>query len=113
MKVINMDRGEGKTTFLVALSAEHNIPIVAMDPHAVQAVADRIGVKIPKPMSVKEAMNAPHMKVLVDEVNHVAARALNKTIVTCTITEKDELFCERYCRELNYYDNPSMKKSQH
>ena len=113
MKVINMDRGAGKTTFLVALSAENNIPIVSVMPPVIQARADALGVKIPKPMSVREAIESPRQTVYVDDLNFVAARALGQDIDTCTITEHDELMCERYCGALNYYDRLFDEKKQH
>ena len=97
MNIINMERGLGKTTLLVAISAQQNIPVVSTKPWFVQERADELGLKIPRPLSVQEAQDMPSQRVLVDDMDLVLRKALGCSIEACTISLSDSLPCEWHC----------------
>lgn len=97
MNIINMDRGLGKTTLLVAISAEQNIPIVSVNPWYVKDRARQLGLTIPEPMTPQEAQSSPARTVLVDEMDYVLRRLLGTNIEACTISLNDPPPCARYC----------------
>lgn len=87
----------GKTTLLVAISAQQNIPVVSTKPWVVQERADELGLIIPRPLSVQEVQDMPSQRVLVDDMDLVLKKALGCSIEACTISPNEPLPCERYC----------------
>ena len=99
MKLIIKDRGMGKTTQLIHTSEITGYPIVASTEAIVNEIkkqAERIGCKIPEPMTVQELLHGKargrhgYENILVDEVciGGVLQKALNqyfgRNVVACT-----------------------------
>lgn len=80
---VNLERGKGKTTYLVHRSHVTQYPVVCADYTGVGVVKDiakRIGVSIPEPMTVQELFQNESLltskKVLIDEAPMVLQRLL-------------------------------------
>lgn len=98
MKIINLKRGQGKTTRLLFASEMQNIPILVVNQMAKQLLmekAEKYNIKIPEPLTVSDIQNGKcvgtHIdKILVDEIDMVLQAFLNKdcplTIEVGTIT---------------------------
>lgn len=99
MKLIIKDRGMGKTTQLIHASEITGYPIVASTEAIVNNIkkqAERIGCKIPEPMSANELLHNKSVgrheyeNILVDEVciNGLLQKALNqyfgRNVIACT-----------------------------
>ena len=57
MKIINLERGQGKTTLLIKLSATHNIPIICSSNASESYIlnkAKEMGLTIPEPINVRK-----------------------------------------------------------
>lgn len=96
MEICNLERGKGKTTYLVHRSHVTQYPIVCADYTGVGVVKDiakRIGVSIPEPMTVQELFQNGSLltskKVLIDETPMVLQRLLGVNIDTITLSERD------------------------
>lgn len=96
MEICNLERGKGKTTYLVHRSHVTQYPIVCADYTGVGVVKDiakRIGVSIPEPMTVQELFQNRSLltskKVLIDEAPMVLQRLLEVNIDTITLSERD------------------------
>ena len=96
MEICNLERGKGKTTYLVHRSHVTQYPIVCADYTGVGVVKDiakRIGVSIPEPMTVQELFQNGSLltskKVLIDEAPMVLPRLLGVNIDTITLSERD------------------------
>ena len=96
MEICNLERGKGKTTYLVHRSHVTQYPIVCADYTGVGVVKDiakRIGVSIPEPMTVQELFQNGSLltskKVLIDEAPMVLQRLLGVKIDTITLSERD------------------------
>ena len=96
MEICNLERGKGKTTYLVHRSHVTQYPIVCADYTGVGVVKDiakRIGVSIPEPMTVQELFQNGSLltskKVLIDEAPMVLQRLLWVNIDTITLSERD------------------------
>ena len=96
MEICNLERGKGKTTYLVHRSHVTQYPVVCADYTGVGVVKDiakRIGVSIPEPMTVQELIQNGSLltskKVLIDEAPMVLQRLLGVNIDTITLSEKD------------------------
>lgn len=60
MKIINLGRGQGKTTRLLYASEFNDIPILCATLHQKQYLMDmarRLGLKIPEPINVSEIIS--------------------------------------------------------
>lgn len=106
MKIINLGRGQGKTTRLLYASEFNDAPILcatyAQAKNLVE-MANRIGLKIPEPIIVGEIMtnriqgsHAVNKDLLVDEAPMVLQALLNQLgmhgeVKAITLTEKDDL----------------------
>ena len=56
MKIINLERGKGKTTLLIELSATHNIPIICSSNASKSYILNKareMGLTIPEPINVR------------------------------------------------------------
>lgn len=97
MKKIIKNRGEGKTTDLIKISAEKQIPIIAMSNlHAVEIMkkAAEMGLNIPTPTTCKASgghIYCPYGEVLVDEIDYVLQNILGCKINTLTITNPKKI----------------------
>lgn len=81
MKVYDMKRGSGKTTYLIYLSNLLNIPILchsSMHAEAIIGLAERIGIDIPKPIYVGKSRGIKPDAILIDELELVLKSLLNK-----------------------------------
>lgn len=81
-----MERGSGKTTRLIHLSAHKNIPIIvstyAQKSHIIEH-AKRIGIEIPNPITIFEfesmkisGSNHINNGVIIDDAQYIIQRAL-------------------------------------
>lgn len=101
MEVCNLQRGHGKTTYLVYRSHITHAPILCMNQTHVKTIKDtanRLKLSIPEPITVSEYMRdyvntnvkkKPN-KVLVDEALFVLAQVLETNVDTVTFTEYDD-----------------------
>lgn len=100
MKLIDRERGSGKTTKLIYTSEMTGYPIVTKNAHSVdyiQKQAQELGAKIPKPMTVKEILSIRGIrfeKILLDEGFSIIEDALKSyfggiEVATVTFTSND------------------------
>ena len=96
MEICNLERGKGKTMYLVHRSHVTQYPVVCADYTGVGVVKDiakRIGISIPEPMTVQELFQNGSLltskKVLIDEAPMVLQRLLGVNIDTITLSERD------------------------
>lgn len=95
MEICNLERGKGKTTYLVHRSHVTQYPVVCADYTGVGVVKDiakRIGISIPEPMTVQELFQNGSLltskKVLIDEAPMVLQRLLGVNMYN-TLSERD------------------------
>ena len=106
MKVINLGRGQGKTTRLLYASEFQDIPILCAtfaEKGRLMALAERLGLKIPEPIAIEEIasnrMRASKMAdkdMFVDEAHWVLQRLLNSMgmrgeIKAITLSENENI----------------------
>lgn len=104
MKVINLGRGQGKTTRLLYASEFQNIPILCKDWNAKRNLLNRaqeLGLKIPEPIAASDltyeairGSDIAEKDMLVDEAHWVLQRLLNSMgmrgeIKAITLSEKE------------------------
>ena len=104
MKIINLGRGQGKTTRLLYASEFNDIPILVATFQQQDSLVNRAGVlglKIPEPIVVSELMtdrirnsNAVKKDLLVDEAPMVLQIILNQlgmngSVKAITLTEQE------------------------
>lgn len=96
MEICNLEKGKGKTTYLVHRSHVTQYPIVCADYKGVgvaKDIAERIGISIPEPMTVQELLKdrslVGHKKFLIDEAPMVLQGLLKVDIDTITLSERD------------------------
>ena len=96
MKIINLERGKGKTTLLIKLSATHNTPIICSS-HASKSYilnkAKEMGLTIPEPIDVRKC-DMPYLLrglninsncgVLVDDLECVLQYLLGEQVMFAT-----------------------------
>lgn len=93
MKIIAKGRGKGKTTELIKMSAEKQIPIVCMI-GSIQYIIDKakeMGLTIPKPLTVQQ-LNMTQWKdkpVLVDNAEFILQTKLGHKIEAITLNSDD------------------------
>ena len=100
MKVYDMKRGSGKTTYLMYLSNLLNIPILCHSKMHAENIADtakRCGIDIPKPIYVGKSRGYKPDAILVDELEFVLQSLLNKeglntNVVAATYTSNPRDF---------------------
>lgn len=103
MKIINLGRGQGKTTRLLYASEFNDMPILCSNSYMKKELLERAafcGLKIPEPISVNDIISNKHRgneivnkEVLVDEAPMVLQNLLNQLgmhggIKAITLTEK-------------------------
>lgn len=104
MKIINLGRGQGKTTRLLYASEFQNIPILCKDYAAKRDLlnrAQKLGLKIPEPIAASDltyetikAGDIAQKDIFVDEAHWVLQRLLNSMgmrgdIKAITLSEKE------------------------
>lgn len=100
MKLIDRERGSGKTTKLIYTSEMTGYPIVTQNSQSVEHIirqAQELGAKIPKPMTVKEMCTVRGIrfdKILIDEGFSIIENALKAYfngvgVATVTFTSND------------------------
>lgn len=103
MKIINLDRGQGKTTRLLYASEFNNMPILCcsiMEQQQLIAKANEYGLKIPNPITVNDVISnklrgdkSIDNGILIDEAPRVfqsllTSLGVNGGIKAITLTEK-------------------------
>lgn len=86
MNVILKPRGFGKSSDLVRLSAETNIPIVCAYPPHVKFLAEEIGVEIPTPIRVNDIPDVRPKEVYIDDIDLIMRRVLGTEIKCATLS---------------------------
>lgn len=75
MKILRLDRGEGKTTRLIKMSNQTSVPIVCSNTHRGRLIshkAEEMKLDIPKPISVRNVHGLRGLEaVLIDDVEDV------------------------------------------
>lgn len=86
MDIIIKQRGHGKTSDLIRMSAQNSVPILALDKMYVKDLAKRMNIKIPEPISYSEYFSN-HLReaVYIDELNTLLWR-LGIDALACTIS---------------------------
>ena len=92
MKRIFKERGMGKTTDIVKISAEKQIPILCMSKHCIYDRAKEFNLKIPEPITIKDFMDGKHRgktidTILVDESEYILQTLLGIKIYALTGTK--------------------------
>lgn len=87
MNVIVKTRGLGKTSDLIRLSAEKQIPIVTMDtPKKLQEKASSMGYDIPTPLNPSQVHGYSGSTILVDDADRILSALIGKDIDTLAIS---------------------------
>ena len=92
MKIIYKPRGTGKTTDLVKMSAEKQIPIICMTKATVQHIKDistKINVNIPEPIDIRGGVPKQLENALVDDAEYILQYLLNVKIECASISSND------------------------
>jgi hypothetical protein len=103
MKIIQMKRGEGKTTALIKMSAEKQIPIYAMTAKERDLLIEKakiLGIdNFPTPLIPVDLYNFSNTrKVLIDELDTFMKYIYNIEIVAATLSEVEEMSFYELCR---------------
>lgn len=98
MDILNLERGKGKTTYLIQRSHMTRTPILVgmeMQKNYIKNKARDMGISIPEPLSVNDLFGdssrgkVKPTSILVDEMPTVLQTILGITIDTVTMTERD------------------------
>jgi hypothetical protein len=96
--ILNLERGKGKTTYLLMRSHMKRIPILvykSAEKDFIKSEAKDMGLDIPEPLSVNDLIGDNSrgkvipQSVLVDEMPLVLQSILGVKIDTATMTERD------------------------
>ena len=101
MKIINLDRGQGKTTELVKISNKEWKYIVCKNQQRldiIMDVAEKLGLDIPFPITIKELPLKSRFieSVLIDDIEDVLSTLIGKQVDV--ITTSGELLKEWFYR---------------
>lgn len=106
MKIIQMNRGKGKTIYLIKKSAEFKYPIICCSEtqrRMIKNIAKEMGLDIPEPISFSSINSKEKLrglscfdKLLIDDLEYVLKRLFDKDIYAATIT------CDS-CESINNY----------
>lgn len=87
MNVIVKTRGLGKTSDLIRLSAEKQIPIVTIDtPKKLQEKAFSMGYEIPLPLTPSQVHDYSGRTILVDDADRILSVLVGKDIDTIAMS---------------------------
>ena len=84
-----MDRGKGKTTELIKLSAKTGIPIVCATVQQVDTIlakAERMGLVIVQPIPASKIKGYDVSKVYVDDMEYVLSTLLKSKVEIATVS---------------------------
>ena len=96
MKIINLERGQGKTTILIKLSATHNTPIICSSTASKSYILNKareMGLTIPEPINVRGEDIAHKLRglninsnygVLVDDLEGILQYFLGEQVMFAT-----------------------------
>lgn len=106
MNIIAKGRGQGKTTELIKISAEKQIPIVcgAGSKEYIRNMANDMDLKIPEPLTYKELNLKQYesKEILIDNAEYILSSMLSKhKIDTITVSTNDK----QGNTQSNYVDN--------
>lgn len=92
MRIISLNRAEGKSAILVKLSAKKNIPIVAPGRRErfYKELADEFGVEIPDIIRPENVADADCTEVLIDDIDMVFKQLWGKKVIAGSITEFED-----------------------
>ena len=88
MKLFYGPRGDGKTYSLVKLSAETNIPIVALNHFNIKQIARKLGLSIPNPIYPCDLNGNETPEVYVDDMEYVFLRLTGCKPIGITLTDE-------------------------
>lgn len=96
VKLLIGERGCGRTTAAIKLSAETGATIVVFQPHhvfGIEGMAKRMGLKIPKPVTFERLQTVGQHKIqeiIIDDIGLIAERLFNPFQIICiTINAKE------------------------
>ena len=89
MEILNMNRGEGKTTELIKVSSITNAPIICRTRKMAKLIKEKakeMGLEIPNPMTIDMYKNEKYRyeKVLIDDIDLVLRMYLNAEVLYAT-----------------------------
>lgn len=92
MRIISLNRAEGKSAILVKLSSKKNIPIVAPGRRErfYKELANELCVEIPDILRPENVADADCTEVLVDDIDLVFKQLWGKKVIAGTITEFED-----------------------
>lgn len=107
MKIIRMNRGQGKSVELIKLSSEKWYYILCMDKRRARSLvakADEMGLEIPYPITVAELpIHSPYVRgLLIDDVDYVLQKLVGiPDVIQCTTScEIDDREIEESCEKI-------------
>ena len=89
MKIVRMERGKGKTTDLIRLSAKTGVPIVCAtvaQSDIILAKAEKMGLVIAHPIPANKIKEYEVSKVYVDDMEYVLSTLLQSTVEVATVS---------------------------
>lgn len=89
MDIIIKSKGHGKTTDLVRMSNENNIPIATHDVNFIKDIAKKLNLTIPEPIQYSKIKQYPTQSVYIDELDSFLRSTLNCKVEAFTITLDD------------------------
>jgi hypothetical protein len=104
VKIIEKPRGAGKTTDLVKLSAETNVPILAWNVCGSTLYKERareLGIKIPEPVRFSHGRTGHLGEVMIDDLDAFLYSIVGSNVSAATITGKYRLTKEDIANALN------------
>jgi hypothetical protein len=112
MKIIAKGRGKGKTTELIKMSAEKQIPIVCFyreEARHIEEQAKQMGLEIPKPVSNLDYLEEKDTSILIDNADIVLRNKFSgHPIEAITITTND--YNELEIEDISSYYDEIIKK---
>lgn len=108
MKIVQMNRGRGKTVYLIKKSAEFKYPIICCSEtqrRIIKNTAKEMGLDIPDPIpfnsiNFKEKLRGLNYfdKLLIDDLEYVLKRLFDKDIYAATVTCDSQESMNNYLR---------------
>ena len=88
LNIIYKPRNSGKTTDLIKISAEKNIPILCFSSSIsyIISLAKELNLRIPKPIALHDYANHVVDNVIIDDAEYVLQYLLNSNIEAMSIT---------------------------
>lgn len=120
MLIKRKPRGKGKTTELVKMSAQNNVPILCAHREMARntkCVARDLGLKIPEPLIVENFKNERYLgrrigKILIDDLEMVLYEMFGSQVELVTTSAIVEFEENEGCSHCNSLDKLSLHRSQ-